>query len=353
MAEETVGYVMLEWVCPRCGARNPGANKTCAGCGNVISEKEQFQAPAQQQLITDPNQLAAAQRGADTHCKFCGAGNPAGAQACGHCGADLREGRARAAGGGLGQIHTGPVPEVMCPFCRVLNPPSALTCKGCNANLPSAARPAAEAKKSSSGAGLVIAIVVGLLVVVFLGFKCFRTTEAYAVVQSATWERSVGVLEKRQVTESDWADQIPSEARRGSCTKKVRKTQSEPAPDAEKVCEKPKMVDQGNGTAKVVQTCQYKVYDSYCEYTMLKWQEINKATLRGSDLSPKWPEPRLSSGQKEGDRKETYKVVFKSDGKEYTYEAPSAADYAKYSAGSKWTLKVNGFGSITDVLPAK
>lgn len=360
MAEETVGYVMLEWVCKRCGARNPGTQKACAGCGAVISDKDQFQAPAAQQLITDANQLAMAQSGPDKHCKFCGAGNPAGAPSCGNCGADLREGHERAAMGQIGALNTGPVPDVACPFCKAMNPASARTCKGCNANLPFAQAPGtgagAQAKAGASSGtrvGCAIAALVGLIVVVVLGVKCFSTKDAYAVVASTSWERSIAITEKREVTESDWADKIPSDARKGSCSKKVRRTQPEPAPDAEKVCDKPKMVDQGNGTAKVVQNCEYKIYDSWCEYTSLKWREVKREVARGSDASPAWPSPRLTSGQREGDRSETYKVVFKAGDKEYTYTPPSAGEYTRYSSGSKWNLKINGFGSVTDVTPPK
>lgn len=359
MAEETVGYVMLEWVCKRCGARNPGTQKTCAGCGSVISDKEQFQAPAAQQLITDADQLAMAQRGPDMHCKFCGAGNPAGSPACVHCGADLREGHARAAQGEMGAaFQAGPVPDVACPFCKAMNPAALRTCRSCNANLPftpapGAGAPAKARGSSGAGVGCGIAALIGLILVIVLGVKCFSTKDAYAVVASTAWERSIGIHEKREVTESDWADKIPSDARRGSCSKKVRKTQSDPVEGAEKVCEKPKMVDQGNGTAKLVQKCEYKVSDNWCDYTTLKWKEVNRAVAKGTDLSPAWPTPRLTSGQREGDRSEAYTVIFKSENKEYTYTAPNVGEYSRYAGGSKWTLKVNGLGSVTDVVPPK
>lgn len=373
MAEETVGYVMLEWVCKRCQARNPGTQKTCSGCGAVISDKDQFQAGADQQLITDPNQLAMARAGADKHCKFCGAGNPAAAEVCGHCGANLNQGHARAAGADMGHHRTGPAPDVMCPFCRTMNPAASRTCRNCNANLPmtpagpmggamgagamgAGAHANAQAKSSgTSGAkvGCAIAGLLGLVFIIFLGVKCFSSKDAFAVVEAASWERSIAISERRPTTESDWADQIPSDAKKGSCSRKVRRTQSEPAADAEKVCDKAKMVDQGNGTAKVVQNCQYKVYDSWCEYTTLKWKEVDKAVARGNDLDPKWPSVRLSANQKEGDRSETYKVVFNSGGKQYTYNAPNPAEFSRYSRGSKWTLKVNGFDSVTDVTPPK
>lgn len=362
MAEETLGYVMLEWVCKRCGARNPGTQKSCSGCGAVITDKDQFQTPAQQEFITDAAELAKARSGPDMHCRYCGAGNPASAEVCGNCGSKLSEGGARAEGASLGQLQTGPVPEVMCPFCRAMNPASARSCRSCNAHLPltQAPRPyaqaGAQAKPTGSSAGKIgcaIAALLGLVMIVFMGVKCFSTKDAYAVVQSVAWERSIALTEQRSTTKSAWADEIPDGARRGSCSKKVRRTQPEPVEGAEKVCEKPKMVDQGNGTAKVTQKCEYKVSDSWCDYTTFEWKEVDKAVARGTNLNPEWPPLRLTSGQREGKRSEEYKVVFKSGNEEYTYSPSNASEFSKFSAGSKWTLKVNGFDLVNEALPAK
>jgi ribosomal protein L40E len=358
MADETLGYVMLEWVCKRCGARNPGTQKSCSGCGAVISDKDQFQTPAQQEFIKDAAELANAGRGPDVHCKYCGAGNPVSAEVCGNCGSKLDEGRARAAGADLGHLQTGPVPEISCPFCKAMNPASARTCRSCNAHLPLVQMPppAAQAKSTGSSAGKIgcaIAALLGLVAVVFVGVKCFSTKDAFAVVQSVAWERSIALTEQKPTTRSAWADEIPDGARKGSCSKKVRRTQSEPIDGAEKVCEKPKMVDQGNGTAKVVQKCEYKVSDSWCDYTAIEWREVDKVVARGTNLNPEWPPLRLTSGQREGKRSEEYQVVFKSGNQEYTYSAANASEFSKFSAGSKWTLKVNGFDSVAEVSPAK
>jgi hypothetical protein len=32
MPQETVGFVNLEWICKRCGSKNPGTTKICVGC---------------------------------------------------------------------------------------------------------------------------------------------------------------------------------------------------------------------------------------------------------------------------------------------------------------------------------
>jgi hypothetical protein len=373
MAEETLGYVELEWVCKHCHTRNGGTQKVCSKCGAAMGERDQFHAPADQSLMTGEAALAAAQGAPDIHCHFCGAGNTAGALACVRCGADLTQGRARTSGAHLGEHRTGAAPDIACPYCRTTNPAAARVCKGCNASLPSslAAAPGAQAagfpgapgamgiapgaeKKKSGAASIVIGcialVVVGLVALLVMAF---RTKDSSAVVQSVAWERTIAITEQKPSQKSDWADKIPSDAQRGSCTKKVRKTQSEPAPDAEKVCEKPKMVDQGNGTAKVVQTCKYNIYDTFCEFTILEWKDVDKVVAKGNDLSPKWPEARLRAGQREGKRSEDYKVFLKGDGEQYTYSTDKASEFSAFSAGSKWVLKVNTFGTVNEVAPAK
>src|SRR5512136_2916222 len=115
MTREVLGYVELEWTCKRCGTRNPGSQKTCSSCGGAMDEKDQFELPAQQQLITDQGEIEKAQHGPDVHCPFCGTRNAAGSTTCSQCGADLKEAAARQTGRVLGALQTGPVAEIPCP----------------------------------------------------------------------------------------------------------------------------------------------------------------------------------------------------------------------------------------------
>lgn len=357
MAEETLGYVQLEWECKKCQTRNAGTDKVCARCGSPMGDKDQFQAPGDQHLMTAEQAQALTGGGPDVHCHYCNARNAANAQACVNCHADLTKGRARQAGQVIGEHQSGAAPDIVCGHCRTPNPASAFVCRQCNAPLrspmgaPAAAAPAAK----KSGMGLGVLGCVGFLVIGIVLFVVFglRTKDAFAVVQSLSWERTIAIQEQKPTTKSDWADSIPKGVERGSCTKKVRKTQSEPAPDAEKVCEKSKMIDQGNGTAKVVQNCQYKIYDQWCDYKQLDWQDVNKAAAKGTDANPKWPDVKLLPGQREGKRSEEYKVTFQGDKESLSYSPDNAGEFSKFSAGSKWKLKVNSFGSVSEAVPAK
>jgi ribosomal protein L40E len=363
MTQETLGYVELEWTCQRCGTRNPGSQKICSGCGGAMSDQDQFELPAQQELITDAEQIKQAERGADVHCAFCGTRNPAGAQTCSQCGADLKEAQAREVGRVLGAHRTGPAADVPCPFCGEPNPPNAPRCVKCGGSLkqqkPVAPPPTPRAQKPQAGGagrGILVGIVAGACLIVLciaaaiFGLLMSHTTDTDGVVRSVAWERTIEIMEQRPVTHEDWQDKIPAGAQRGSCTRKVRSTQSQPAPGAEKVCGTPYVIDQGSGKGKVVQDCEYKVYDQWCKYTVNEWTVVDAAKAQGADLQPQWPDLRLRSDQREGKRGEKYTVTFQANDKSYTY-SPSAADFPQFAVGSQWTLKVNALGGVNSVQP--
>src|SRR5512145_2330994 len=118
----TLGYIQNEWTCPNCNTRNKGSVKTCENCGAPQPENVQFELPSEQKIVTDETSIKAAQAGADIHCGFCGTRNPATAATCSQCGADLKEGKARAAGG---ELQAAPaVVTVLCTNCGERNPAS-------------------------------------------------------------------------------------------------------------------------------------------------------------------------------------------------------------------------------------
>ena len=75
--QKEVGYVELEWTCPRCQARNAGTVKTCATCGVPQPADVEFEAPPQAEIIAKESVEAqevakAVAAGADVYCPFCG-----------------------------------------------------------------------------------------------------------------------------------------------------------------------------------------------------------------------------------------------------------------------------------------
>lgn len=355
MPQETLGYVNLEWTCKRCGSKNVGKSKICATCGNVMSETDKFELPAQQQLITDQKEIEAAQVGPDITCKYCGARNRGDAPICSQCGADLKEGTARQAGQVLGAFDATAKPDVKCPYCGELNPATALKCKKCAGSLAprpidqprSVAQPAATGKPSP--ALLAVGALVLVAICAFFFIMSSRTSDTLAAVQSVEWQRSIDILGFRPVTRETWHDQIPAGAQRGDCVERVRRTQSDPAPNADKICGTPYTIDQGDGTGKVVQDCEYQVKEPWCEYTRSEEVVVDTAVARGADGNPQWPVLSLTAGEREGNRVESYRVTFSSDDRRYEYQPAGAAEFAQFTIGSRWRLKVNGFGQIVDL----
>ncbi|MBK8050103.1 MAG: zinc ribbon domain-containing protein [Anaerolineales bacterium] len=361
MTQKDLGYVELEWTCPRCKGRNPGTQATCSTCGAAQPENVNFETPAAQAAVTtDQAKIDRAKAGPDIHCGFCGARNPADAKVCKQCGGDLTQGKAREAGktvGAYGETDAGA--KVKCKACGEENPAAAVTCAKCGAPLgkPAPAAAPAQAAPAPSGLGggsVLIFVAIGLIVVLGLCafvFFGFRTSEKTATSTGAHWERSVAIMGMVPVRAQAWQNQLPSNANNVSCRSERRSTSSSPQPGAREVCGTPYTVDTGTGMGRVVQDCEYEVYDDYCSYTTLQWAVVNTVVEKGNDFAPRWPAVNLTGDQKLGTRNETY-VCELNDGKNnYTFTMRTQAEYEECLAGSEWKIEVDGFGAVVSAVP--
>ena len=367
MARKTVGYVELEWTCPQCGTRNPGTVQICTSCGKAQPERVEFDQAAEEELIKDQELIARAEAGPDVHCAFCGARNVAGAERCTRCGADLTSAEARETGRVMGAHRDEAAAPVTCPQCGAQNPATATRCSQCNASLPRASAaprqltqaPAAGAAKGGRKLGLVAilgigaAALVAIAVCVIVVLALIPSREVVGQVGSVEWERSIQIEALTDVRQEDWRDEVPSGVRVQSCTQKERRTQDNPAPNAKEVCGTPYTVDTGTGVGKVVQDCEYHVYDDWCTYTTQEWRRTDTRTLNGNDYNPRWPDLRLAGGQREGERAETYKVVFQTEKKSYTYTTSDLDQFRACQIGTRWTLRTNALGGVRSIEPAR
>jgi ribosomal protein L40E len=356
MVQKSLGYVELEWECPSCKTRNPGSQRTCAQCGAPHPDDVQFVQAAQEKIITDEKAIAAAQAGPDVHCAYCGARNPATARNCKQCGADLAEGKARAAGQVLGGLRTEAAPPLICPTCGAANSATARKCSQCGAALvqpkPATAPPRPAAQKSSCGILLLVLVGIVALVGVFLLLRS-RTSELVGQVSDVNWRRTIAVEALMPVTRESWRDEIPSDVQVGQCVKRVHHTQDQPEPGAKEVCGTPYVVDQGSGYGKVVQDCRYEVYADWCQYKTTDWVLVDPLIAEGQDLNPVWPAAPAQKDRRPGARQEQYVVTFIANDKTYQYRVASAEEFARYTVGSRWRLSVNTFGAVTSVEPAQ
>jgi ribosomal protein L40E len=367
MTKQTLGYVKLEWVCPNCGSKNPGPQKTCTSCRSPQPEHVQFQQAEQAELITDAGEIAQAKAGADLHCYYCGTRNPATAKTCSQCGADLTQAAARQSGQVLGAYKTGPAEKINCPACGVPNEPKAATCASCGASLvqpkPVQPQPAPVPTKTSFGPVAIIGGVMLLLLVgacIFFFILSTRTNDITGQVQALEWSRTIPIEALVPVTGRAWRDQMPIGAFVNGCTQEQRGTERQSTGQTRQVCGTPYTVDTGTGLGEVKQDCEDEpiyeempVYDSLCQYTVTVWQQVDQVILTGTDLNPRWPKPNLRAGQRPGSPNESYQIIFATAEKNYIYTTTNAAEFAQFQPGSRWLLKVNSFDTVTAVEPLR
>jgi ribosomal protein L40E len=357
MSRKSLGYTELEWTCPYCDGRNPGTVKICGNCGSPQPDDVEFQQPAQEELITDEEQVAAIEeRGADIHCGFCGTRNPGDAATCSQCGADLTEGEQRESGEVIGAHKHDDAADIKCPACSTMNPGTARKCSQCGQNLAAPVtprpKPVAKAPKKKGGIPIVAIVLIAVFgcAAIFLFMTLFRSEEVVGTVQSAEWERAIVIEGLQNASYQNWYDEIPNNATGvGQCQERVHHTQPNPPSGSNyrEVCGTPYTVDTGSGFGEVVQDCNYEVYADYCEYTMLEWSPLNTLVVSGSDFNPYWPEvDLLNEEQREGSRNEEFTVVFSADGKNVRYSPNSIESYTQFQPGSEWVLELNGFGGI-------
>ncbi|MFZ5878391.1 MAG: double zinc ribbon domain-containing protein [Chloroflexota bacterium] len=348
--KQTLGYVELEWTCPNCNSRNKGRDKTCASCGAPQPENVKFERVADEKLIAADDAKAAA-IGPDIHCGFCGTRNPGNAVACSQCGADLKEGKARAAGRELAAAAKATV--IPCPTCGAENPSTGKMCVKCGSPLPSAAAPVSFSAPMGGGAArpavpvrpakkpnwLLLGGILGALLlccVVGLFVFLFPSSSVQATVADLYWQTSVPVQEQREVRYTDEQSSPPGDAYDVSCRTETNT-----------VCEQ-KTIDQGNGYAEVVEECHDESRE-YCSYTVMEWKTIQTYPLEGYDLIPQYASPTLFSGQRLGPISETFTVTFDSEKGELTYHPGSAGEFQQFSPGSVWTIQLNAFGGVVSV----
>lgn len=360
MTKKSLGYVELEWTCPNCSGRNSGRERICVHCGAPQPQNVEFEQAAEEKIIEDATVVESANIGPDIHCAFCGTRNPNNATHCSQCGADLADSKARESGQVLGAHKDEPAPDIECDYCGTLNPGTAHQCKNCGATLDfTKSLRAQSAAKTPAGKGIRInkgiIIAIGVVIVAAcIGLFIFlnRTDDVVGQVNNISWERQITILGLAAVSRTAWRDEIPQEANLGMCQQEHRYTSQDPQPNSTEVCGTPYTVDTGAGLGEVVQDCEYLVYDDRCDFTVLELQPVNRLILNGTDLNPQWPVVGLETDQQEGERQESYRIVFSADGEQFTYTTNDPEEYQKFIPGSNWNLKVNQLGGVKEVEPA-
>lgn len=354
MAKKKLGYVEMEWICPRCGSKNAGPQKTCTTCGGPQPGDVKFQQREGQQLIKGEEAEKIAQAKPDVHCGFCGTRNPWDAAVCVQCGADLKEAETRASGEVVGAFSPAAVPDKPCPSCGQMNPAGALRCTNCGASMAAKVEPAAASevvkKPLKLSPAVVAAGIIGLIVLVvlcvILAISAGKTETITGTVQNTSWTTQVMIEQFQSVTRQAWLSEIPADAQVGACEYRFAYTSAEPQPVSTEVCGTPYTVDQGTGFGEVVQDCVYETYAEYCEYSAEEWVVVDRLLLQGSDRFPQLPQASLAGDERVGQSSGVYTIVFETDQGTLSYETSDLNLFQLAQPGSQWELEINRSGEV-------
>jgi predicted RNA-binding Zn-ribbon protein involved in translation (DUF1610 family) len=343
----------MEWTCPNCNSRNPGPEKTCQNCGAPQPENVKFTLSEDAAFVKDEAEIKAAAAGADIHCAYCGTRNPATATTCKQCGADLKEGKARASGQEVKAQAARK--SVKCPNCGAENISGEMMCKQCGAALPGAepvsfgapmgapvtgTGPQVQPRKKLNMLLLMGGILGGLLVCCLAIYLIFLRPSATltGTVTDVYWQTSISVQEIQPVSYSNERGSPPSDAYNVSCRD-----------ETQTICEQ-KEIDRGNGYVEVVEECHDET-DTYCSYTVDEWKTLETFTEVGNDFSPYYASPSLTSDQRLGNEQIDFTVTFSSEKGQISYAPGSLEEFQQYQIGSQWTLKLNALGRVIGVEP--
>ena len=115
----------------------------------------------------------------------------------------------------------------------------------------------------------------------------FRTSDTVAQVTSAHWERSIDIIAPCRCATRHGANQLPAAAANVSCRQEFRYTSGEPVDGVARSLRYTLYVDTGTGMGRVVQDCEYQVYDDMCSYTTLQLAVINTVVSQGAGFHAK------------------------------------------------------------------
>lgn len=361
MVRKRLGYVHLQWTCPRCETINLGPNKFCNACGAPQPEDVEFEQRPEEVLIEDEAEIARAKVGPDIHCPYCDARNPGDAKFCGACGGDLTEAEVREAGRVVGAFRDEPAEKILCPACNSPNLATAQRCNNCGASLvvPKPEAPTrkpvekAKVRKPARMSGIaILAIVICVAVGIFLVSTLLRTEEVVGEVQSVNWTRTIPILGLGPVEYEGWLDEIPADTEIHNCSLEYHHSDDEPSENSIEVCGTPYTVDTGSGYGEVVQDCIYEIYEDWCTYTQYEYVTVDAVTVTGSDRDPYWPQVTMAEGQIEGEGEETYEIVFQTDEGPYTFTTSDFNQFRQFQLNSRWVLNVSTFNDVVSVEPA-
>lgn len=364
------------WDCNDCGRiANLGREENCPGCGKPRSKDVKFYLLENESVVIDIKQIERAKVGPDWYCNFCNGSNPANQKICNGCGASReRDSSAhlvtdynfadRKSVGGVSIEKDGGKDEEFS-----------------NHGLYSGSKNSKDGMKLNKILAIGAAIF-GFFIIAFLISLFFKTHDVPIKVSNFSWSRSIEIEKYTKVHESDWDSPIGAynvrEEQKIHHYEQVQvgeETYTETESYEEQVGSHTVVVGQrdlGNGyfediteevpdyetrTREITKTRpvyeDQPVYRTWYEYDIDKWVYDHNENSSGQDHNPYWPKINIEKNQREGSRKETYSVVFRSmkeDDKHDTYQLNvDLNQWMNFKINEEHIGKVNTFGTLLRV----
>ena len=170
----------------------------------------------------------------------------------------------------------------------------------------------------------------------------FRQEVESLAVAGFEWRRSIEIEAWSTVRDEAWEEGVPPEARKLSGRREVHHTEPQQvATERIRVGTR----DTGNGTLEDLYTDRpvYRdrpVYGTKFTYEVERWVAVRTARADGLDQSPRWPEPGLAAGEREGRRSEGYTVLL--EGRRKYRKELTESRWSSFHIGQRLIATVRG-----------
>lgn len=302
MGDSEKVYEML-WDCEYCGTKKllGKSQRFCASCGSSQNpDKRYFPSDEEKVEVTGYEFV-----GADKHCPSCDSAMSAKVEFCTNCGSPMD---------GSKKVELAHEREAR----------------------EAAELAAANLENSSKKGGWLKWVLIGLgVVVLFAVVAIFWEKEIEVKVANHTWQTTIAIEKYKTVSESDWCDQTPNDARVYRRSREVR-SHKEVADGQD--CRMVKK-DRGDGTFSESRQCTTKyrkepVYGQKCYYKAERWRTHRTARANGGlNDTIRWPKTKIKRKgnclgcERQGERKRTLTVHF---------QGPEELHKCTYANEGKW-----------------
>lgn len=323
------------WDCPSCGTEKllGKSHRHCPNCGAVQDPAFRY-FPAEHEKVAVEDHVF---HGVDWVCERCDTPNAAAATHCVNCG-DLRDGVEADA------VRRPDTVAGQQPGRSLTRSERAAAVK-----LPGDERPQGwQGWLRARWKTLLLVLVATVLVCTGLGVGSWFWTEAKGVeVTGHSWSRDIFIEKLAPRRDGSWCDGMPYDAYSVSRSERQRGTKQ--IPDGES-CSTVN-VDNGDGTYSTRQSCHttYRsepIYDTWCDYTVDRWQRVDTRSAGGRSLTPAphWPSVSVdgcaSLGcRRIGGRREVYTVHMRDDDGDDQACAYGQGLWSSMGVGSRWTAR--------------